>query len=487
MANESPNEFFTQAAWAAMWNPTSDYYLPNVIKNGINKSGVQMDPMGNLTIGQVPPSGSIQLMESHDLATWLPVKTGYVGVVFNNVMVTNLAAITNGGLTYKDVSDSQGSISAVINVPQIQINGSYTLVATGLAQCALDTAAILPGGLKTGMLKANGDDVTNDDRLEAARAQRTRLWQTPNGGQLMDSFYDHNEVYNYLFQVHPTLRTSWATPTNQNYMNTTYAASQSPSTQVVNPQQGTGAENDMGYNQNAFKQKVTLVYAAFGYAANPPVGSNITSAQYNEAATAAVQFTGVVNQTGNTQSATVPMTVDDVYNTIATAPPETLMMLKSDRSNIPTNLEEYMASLSEDDKAYIARMEHEAGQTALMASTGDASATLMTGTFHVVISGGTLTLGADLTFTTSPSLKATANVTSFTSALNISSVAIDNQPSWLGLKSIGQAVIDSYNSSGQIASLMQDKANDELESDTVKNYIGTWLNNTLQQLLGNFQ
>jgi hypothetical protein len=146
-----------------------------------------------------------------------------------------------------------------------------------------------------------------------------------------------------------------------------------------------------------------------------------------------------------------------------------------------------MASLSDKEREYLELMEHEAAQKALMAASNDASATLMQGTFHIVISGGTLTLGAGLTFASSgSSLTATANVTSFTSALQISSVAIDNQPGWLGLKSIGQAVIDAYNNSGQIASLMQDKANAELESDTVKNYIGTWLNNTLQKLLGDF-
>ena len=61
--NESPNEFFTQAAWAAMWNPKSDYYLPNVIKNGIAKEGVKVDPLGNLTMDNVPSSGSFQLMK----------------------------------------------------------------------------------------------------------------------------------------------------------------------------------------------------------------------------------------------------------------------------------------------------------------------------------------------------------------------------------------------------------------------------------------
>jgi hypothetical protein len=485
MANESPNEFFTQAAWTAMWTPTSDYYLPNVIKNGINKDGVNVDPLGNLTVGQVPPSGSIQLMESHDLATWLPVKTGYVGIVFNNVLATNLAAVANGGLTYTDVSTSQGNIVAVVNIPQIQITGDYTLVATGLAQCALDTAAILPGGLKTGMLKANGEDVTNDDRLNAARDQRTRLWQTPNGGQFMDSFYDHNEVYNYAFQNNGALQNSWSKPVNQGYMNTTYGASQNPSTQVVNPQSADN-DNETTYNQNAGNQKLAVAYAAMGYSIKPPSGTNITPTQFSDAAWAAQNFAGVVGQTGNTTETVVPMTVDQVYDTIKNSNSQTVMM-KANAIQYPRDYDGFMASLSDKEREYLELMEHEAAQKALMAASNDASATLMQGTFHIVISGGTLTLGAGLTFASSgSSLTATANVTSFTSALQISSVAIDNQPGWLGLKSIGQAVIDAYNNSGQIASLMQDKANAELESDTVKNYIGTWLNNTLQKLLGDF-
>jgi hypothetical protein len=484
--NESPNEFFTQAAWAAMWNPQSDYYLPNVIKNGIQKEGVKVDPMGFLDLGSVPASGSFQLMKSDNLAPWLPVKTGYVGIQFTNVKVSNMENISNQGLTYTDNSDSQGTISTQIGVPNILISGDYTLVATGLAECALDTAAILPSfkADKMNRVEGSADPVSTDNYLDAARDQRTRLWQTKNGGVFMDKFYDHNEVYNFSFQNNNGLKNSWTQPQNQHFMGTTYDASQNPDT-PVNGQTYKTANNDaVDYNTNAFNQKLAVAYAAYGYSNNPPPSSNITKQQFLDAAYAAQQFEGTVGQTGNTKQNTVPMSVNDVFGTIEAAGQDGRMYVLE--SGYPANYDEFMASLTDGEKEYLAKMGNVDKNLPLFTSGQDANATLMTGSFTVTISGGTLTLGAVLTFTTDPELKATANVTSFTSNINISSVDITNQPSWLGLKSIGQSVIDAYNNSGQIASLMQDKANQQLGSDDVKNYISGWLNTTLQKLLGNF-
>lgn len=483
---ESPNEFFTRAAWAAMWNPKSDYYLPNVIKNGIAKEGVKVDPMGNLQLGNVPSSGSFQLMKSDNLISWLPVKSGYVGIEFSNVLVTSMEGVTDGGLTYTDNSDTQGTIAAKIGVPNIQISGSYTLVATGLAECALDSAAILPAFTadKMNRIEGSADPVSTDDYLDAARDQRTRLWQTENGGNFMDMFYDHNEVYNFSFQNNNGLKNSWVQPQNQHFMGTTYNASQNPDTPVNATSYKSSANGeDVAYNQNAFNQKLSVAYAAYGYAQKPPPSSNITSQQFLDAAYAAQNFEGIVNQTGNTNQNTVPMTVNQVYGTIESG--KNTKMLAIDKP-IPANYDEFMASLSDEEKSYLARMGNVDKNLSLFTAGEDANATLMTGTFTVTIGGGSLNLGAVLNFVTSPELKATATVNTFTSNLSITSVDITNQPSWLGLQSIGGAIIQAYNQSGQIASLMQDQANKQLGSDTVKNYISGWLNTTLQQLLGSF-
>lgn len=482
VTEKSPNEFFTQAAWAAMWAPESDYYLPNVIKNGIAKEGIKVDPMGNFMLDNVPASGSFQLMKSDNLISWLPVKSGYVGIRFSNVMISDMHNVTNGGLTYKDETDSKGTIKAKIGVPAITVSGSYTLVATGLAECALDTAAVLPMPFKD-RIPGTAEPVGTDDYLDEARNQRTKLWQTKNGGLLMDKFYDHNEVYNYSFQNNKGLKNSWVQPANQHFMGTTYQASKDPNVPVNGNVYMDGENGATNYNTNAFNQKLAVAYAAFGYGKNPPEKCNITKEQFNAAGQAALQFEGFVSETGNTSRNTVPMTVNQVYGTIEGTSPEKMLAMKK---KTPRNYDEFMESLSADEKRYLAAIGN-VDKNLEVKDGEDASATLMTGRFMVRINSGEMTMDAGLTFTTTPDLKAIANVTSFNSNAKIASVDIANRDSWLGLQSIGSAIIEAYNNSGQIASLMEDKINKELGSDDVKKYIGDWLNNTLQKVLGEFK
>ena len=477
---ESPNEFFTKAAWAAMWNPASEYYLPNVIKNGVAKEGVKVDPMGNLSMANVPAVGSFQLMKSDNLISWLPIKSGYVGIQFTNVFISDLSRVTDQGLTYKDESGSKGTIKAKIGVPHINIFGDYLLVATGLAACALDSAAIIPMPFKDRMPES-GEIVGTEDYLEEARSQRTKLWQTKNGGLLMDKFYDHNEVYNYSFQHNNGLKNSWVQPANQHFMGTTYQASKNPDMPVNGHVYRAGEAGAVDYNTNAFNQKLAVAYAAFGYGKNPPEKCNITKEQFNAAGQAALQFEGIVKETGNTAKNTVAMTTNQVYETIEDTSPEKMLAAIN---RAPRNYDEFMESLTDDEKRYLAAIGNVDKNLAIFTDGEDASATLMKGTFGVTIDSGILTMDAGLTFTTTPDLKATANVTSFVSDVNITSVNINNEAAWGGLESIGSAVIEAYRKSGQIASLMEDKVNEELGSDAVKKYIGDWLNNTLQKVLG---
>lgn len=484
MLNESPNEFFVKAGWAAMWNPKSDYYLPNVIKNGISKKGVKVDALGNLELGDVPSSGSFQLMKSDNLASWLPVKTGYVGIKFSNVEVSNINNVTNGGLTYTNASDSKGKISAKIGTPSISITGKYQLVATGLAECALDTAAVIPGGLTSKKMATEVGD--SNGFLDTARTQRTKLWQTKNGGQFMDSYYDHNEVFNFTFQKNIGLKNSWKEPANQHFMNTTNEAAKNPDNDVntgtYTSESKSLGDDDMTYNKNAFNQKIAVANAAFGYSINPPSGTNITTQQFSDAANAAMNFQNIVGDTGNTSDKTKAMSVSSVFKTIGKGEQTKRMAMK----NAPMDYKTFIASLTDDEKAYLKKMDV-TDEKSMLKSDNDASATLLTGTFQVNMSSGDLTLDADLDFQTEPELKATATVNSFSSDIKVTQVEIHNMNvGWLGLKSIGSKLIEAYNNSSQIESLMQDKIKKELESDKVKNYIASWINTTFQKLLGAF-
>ena len=77
----------------------------------------------------------------------------------------------------------------------------------------------------------------------------------------------------------------------------------------------------MGYNNNALIQQVTLATACMAAAKkadNLPSDSDLPDNKYSQAALAASQFKQTVATTGNTQDDTKSMTSSEVYNTVET-------------------------------------------------------------------------------------------------------------------------------------------------------------------------
>lgn len=491
--SESPNEFFTKLVWSNLWNSKSPYYLPNVVNNGIKQGGVDISPLGTISLPNIPPSGSLQLMKSDNLASWLPVKTGYVGIEFSNVVVQQLGSMTDGGLTYTDnPSDpTKGSIAAKINIPNLQISGKYVVVATGLAECALDTAGALSflpvfdanaESAEATAVSTDDSSPTLDDYLTAATNQRTKLWQTPNGGQLMDKYYDHNEVYNWMFQQDPSVQYSWQLPENKQFMQQTYQASEKPSSALVNSGTYSDMERneDTSYNKNAFNQQITITFSALGWANNPPPGASITSQQFTDAANAASSFgSKQVKSTGNTENETTAMTFDDVYNHVSSYQAQEAM-----NSAPEPQLTLETLVLTDSQRKHLQRVHEGVAARATMATSSDGNATLVQGTFALVISGGQLTLNANLTFPNSGN--PTADVTAFSANFTVASITINNISDWtLGkLSSIGHQIDQALQQAAFIRNLLSDKTNDALGSDTVKNYISTWINDTFAKVLG---
>jgi hypothetical protein len=486
--NVSANAFFTELVWSNLWNSQSPYYLPNVINNGVRQAGVNVSPLGDLQIANLPPSGSFELMKSHDLEAWLPVATGYIGIQFNDVNVGQIGSATNGGMTYTDdpTDSTKGTMVATINLPGITVSGNYVLVATGLSQCALDTAgklSFLPR-VTAAPRAASAPGPTLDQYLQAAQDQRTRLWQTPNGGQLMDNYYDHNEVYNWLFENDEGVKASWRQPANQYFVEQTYQATQDPANTVVNNATYTDEDGETtSYNKNAIDQQIVLTFAALRYANTPPhQGCTITPTQFLDAGNAASSFgLNEVASTGNSSTQSSPMTVDDVYKTVSAYQPPS-----QQSQALPHTQQSFLATLTDKQRAYLQRINNlVAARATLGADQSNASATLIQGTFNLSVDqGGVLTVNAGFSFPASGS--PTVTITSLNATFNISQINIQNISDWsVGkMESIGAAVSQALGQSAYIRNLLSDKVSDALGSDTLTNYLSTWINNTLAKALG---
>ncbi len=473
--NGNGNKFFVELAWAAMWQKTrqdgsvNPYYLPSMILNGVTSNNVHIGPLGTVTVDDIP---TVELMQSKNLSP-LPFKSGSVGIEFSGVTLWGIDTLANQGLEYTPDPNNpnSGTIVASMSAGPIQATGNYVVTASGLAMCALDTAGgllSLPGAAAGAAPQGStpqGATPPLDQMLDAARDQRTRLWQTPNGGNAMDKFYEHNEVYNQLYSITGSpLVVQWAVPATQQNATATYNATQQGGN--VNDAQGV-------YNGNAFTQALNLhttcIHAAKN-AGNPPY--TLDKADYQAAAEAVFAFEGTVNTTGNSATQTNPMTVDQVYQTVQNAPPSLAVPKQVVRTEAQAHhILRFRHELEKFDAAYTA---------ALRGS--DEVATIFQGPVQLVISQASLALTATIDFSGSVPV---ATVTALTATFPVPQIQVDVNAWRQGqYASIGEQLIPYFEQAGFLLNLAHDKLQNAIESSTVTSYLTTALNDALSKLLG---
>lgn len=248
----------------------------------------------------------------------MPFDLGHVGMAFHQLALGTdaPARVSDGG---DDVEVAFGRLS---------LNGVYRLAAKKAMKIDLDTAGTLldfpEGGPAAG---ADDADVTpldpeqNAEMLDQARAQRTKLRETPNGKAMVDTFSEHNEAFNTVFVKNGTLRNLWrAGGATQGMAVDTSDAVKKDS--VVNSSTKTynNGVADVTYNGNAFVQQINVTLAAIleeGDPMDPKFEPNPDS-PYTKAALAALTFGNAVSQTGNGKSDVTELTASGVYSHVET-------------------------------------------------------------------------------------------------------------------------------------------------------------------------
>jgi hypothetical protein len=158
-------------------------------------------------------------------------------------------------------------------------------------------------------------DSQQEEWLDQARDQRTRLNQTPNGQKLMGLYNEHNETYNDVFRNYPALTTVWRAGGATKEMAADTSDAVKNDTVINSPEKRyTG---NVTYNGNAFAQQLNVaaacVYADphFNPMTGPPPGS-----KYFAAAKAALAFGKAVNSSTNNRKDSVhEMTPSQVHST----------------------------------------------------------------------------------------------------------------------------------------------------------------------------
>lgn len=489
MQNEDTNPVivFLKSAWNTMWKPTSPYYFPTIAENGLKKDGVTISALSDIDLPKWPTGGgSYQITQSNELGDWLSSASGYVGIGFTSIVISKIFSMNGGTIVITpDANDiTKAKVTAPITIPSINIAGQYQLFASGMAECVVDTMGML-GGIGERRFNGQADQASLDDYLNAARAQRTRLWQTPNGGKLMDRFYDHNEVFNWLYQNLPFLQTRWKFTSNQQFMNQTYVATGSPDSAPINSTATIYEpflKHDVNYNQNAFYQQVALSTACAMCGKTPPVGSPISADQFQAAGLAASSFSAnEVANTGNSQFQVTPLTVNGVYAAIQNAPAEG-SFIRREPEPLSAELQELTAAMEVEILADLQAIAQKAQTT----QNASADATLIQGGFSLDLSSTSLTVNA--TFVMPDNGKPVITIDSIDANFTVSDITIENITWWYKgkLGKIGQSIKDSLSNATFIHDNMSDQINDQLGNQAMLSYLSTYFTALVNQQFGNF-
>ncbi|WP_263081080.1 hypothetical protein [Endozoicomonas sp. Mp262] len=244
----------------------------------------------------------------------------------------NLACSCPGAVrAVEEKADNPSYKKLTLSLEQVQIAGQYAIEAVEAPKVDLDLGGTLmpydsvfnkprPAGADQGSGIFN--DQQKNEYLDQAREQRTRLMDTPNGQKLMGVYDGHEEVYTEMFQNSNAVRTTWQQGNvTADMASHTSDAIKNDTTVNPPPEDKMFGEGfyQMGYNNNALVQQVTLATACMAAAKktdNLAADADLPDNKYSQAALAASQFKQLVADTGNTQDQTKAMTSSEVYTTV---------------------------------------------------------------------------------------------------------------------------------------------------------------------------
>lgn len=182
--NNNPNQQIVTNAWNMLWNKQKypDYYLPDVIINGIKANGITVDPLGNLDIAKYGP-----------FTLFSEPVLGSISIEFSDNIIQGLNTMANNGIS---VTPDGLTFAATVGVSALSSSGNFDVLATGLSACAVDSVWAL-GKLTSGSEMSLSDDPADPPGIQQAKDYRTKLLNQGEHGQfLVSTYYDNNDVYN---------------------------------------------------------------------------------------------------------------------------------------------------------------------------------------------------------------------------------------------------------------------------------------------------
>jgi len=178
-----------------LWNPTSKYYLPTVIKNGLNDPvfGINVSPFSTVDIGTLP-----------EITMFKEPVLGYMKLILSDSKLSGLDTVAQGTLTCDDSNPNQTDFTLTLPFGKLDYSGGYTVNAGGgIGGCAIAAGAAILGGKASesivGYLAGLETDDPVNQNIEQSLWYRQPLAEQSNGQVMLGAYYTSNpQIYDLV-------------------------------------------------------------------------------------------------------------------------------------------------------------------------------------------------------------------------------------------------------------------------------------------------
>ncbi|MCR9255493.1 MAG: hypothetical protein NXI16_05295 [Alphaproteobacteria bacterium] len=239
--NGNPNVAILKQAWNLIWDSSSQYYLPSLLKNGGTIGGDKIEPMQSTTLSDIK---NIPIYKS---STW-----GDVDISLTSLVLSGLPSIQKKSFT---PADDASSVTIEVVFQSLDFKGNFEADGKGLTGCAMDEAEANanPQPIPPELAAAS-----SGDNMTLATQYRGNLMSGGGGGpSLVATYYDNNDPMYQITSGTNSFTEAWKNyPTagqkTSYYMAVTNAA-------ASNPDNNSFTVGDTNYNSHAIYMQ-TMFY-----------------------------------------------------------------------------------------------------------------------------------------------------------------------------------------------------------------------------------
>ena len=462
--------------WKLIWDPTSELYLPNVIKNGLNDPslGINISPFNTVDIGDFP-----------EITMFKEPVLGYMKIYLSDCQLEGLGSITKGTLQCNDSSSDKTTFTVTFPFSLLDFSGKYGVSAGGgIAGCSIAAAAAILGGdayspFPAAPLTLSDDDPVNQN-IDQSLWYRQPLSDHENGQLMLGAYYQDNPaVYDLVNEPGSLLAQSMKladvkTTTDQVNMATTWYYKQQNGLEAEDdeaPQIGTSEQYASGGLPSAYALAMARQKVNSG---QDPDGRYARLVQH------IIHFTGSITYYQKQYPGTQPIGGDGgVLDNIAKADPEEVNEFVMNNGPYPVidmkngGIKEYIdpEPLDPEELKKVYALKSASWKT------GEGSGKV-DGTFTDTGINVTLSVSGNLTETTDSGVQCA--ITNISSSIQNIRIHLSQEKGWW--PGLYDKVTNWLANTGFVTNMIKDKLNDQLNSQDMKDKLAEIINGGLKKL-----